>query len=149
MTNEGTARRDRVSEEKRSYIMSRVKSRDTQPEIRLRKELWKTGIRYRVSVRKLPGTPDVVFNKAKVVVFVDGAFWHGKKLSPSRLAEMSIYWRNKIKRNVTRDQEINSTLQAMGYLVLRFDDREVLNMPDKIARDIVLIVRERAGHLKV
>jgi len=62
---------------------------------------------------------------------------------------MSIYWRNKIKRNVTRDQEINSTLQAMGYLVLRFDDREVLNMPDKIARDIVLIVRERAGHLKV
>lgn len=140
MTTDATGRRDRVSEEKRSYIMSRVKGRDTQPEIKLRKELWKTGLRYRVSVGELPGKPDIVFHKAKIVVFVDGAFWHGKKLSAERLEEMSAYWREKIKRNVSRDQKVNATLESMGYTVLRFDERDVLKDSVKIAQDIVSAV---------
>ena len=124
--------------------MARVKGRDTQPEVRLRKELWKTGIRYRVSVTDLPGKPDVVFHKSKVAVFVDGAFWHGKKLSAERLGEMSDYWQDKIRRNVVRDQEVNATLKSMGYIVFRFDERDVLKQPEQIAQTIASAVRERS-----
>ena len=68
---------DRVSPKKRSYIMSRVKTKDTGPELLLRRALHKRGYRYRVNVKKLPGKPDIVFPSRRKLVFVHGCFWHG------------------------------------------------------------------------
>ncbi len=143
MTTLDMQNNDRVSPEKRSFIMSRVKSKDTTPEIKLRRELWRLGVRYRVAVKRLPGKPDIVFTKAKVAIFVDGAFWHGKKLSPERLSRMSTYWREKIQRNVARDKQVTTQLHEIGYLVLRFDEKDILKNPGKIARNAISLIRDR------
>ena len=135
--------RDQFPPEKRSWIMSRVKARDTLPEVKLRKVLWGKGLRYRVHHRDLPGKPDVVFSKAKVVVFIDGAFWHGKKLSHDRLEQMSSYWREKIRRNAERDVSNTELLEAMGYIVFRFLDRDVLKDTISISMQIEHTVKER------
>jgi len=113
--------------------MSRVKGRDTVPEVKLRRELWRRGLRYRVEVKALPGKPDIVFPGAKVAVFVDGAFWHGKKLSLDRLGRMSEYWHHNICRNMERDAQNNERLETMGYLVLRFLDHDVLKNASGLA----------------
>lgn len=132
---------DQFSKEKRSWIMSRIKGRNTAPEVKLRHALWHKGLRYRVNVTKLPGKPDIVFTKAKVAVFVDGDFWHGKKLSAVRLEQMSEYWRNKISRNVARDANSNALLTQMGYSVLRFLESEVKGDIDGIIDRITQAVK--------
>jgi len=123
--------------------MSRVKGRETFPEVKLRKELWRKGLRYRIHRHDLPGKPDIVFSRAKVAVFVDGAFWHGKKLSHERLEQMSPYWRQKIRRNAERDVSNTKRLEAMGYIVLRFLDRDVLRSTPLISLQIENIVRAK------
>ena len=84
-------------------IMSAIKSKDTEPELLVRKALWKDGYRYRINVRKLPGKPDIVFTKAKIAVFCDGDFWHGHNWAvrglPSleeELKKYSEFWKSKI-----------------------------------------------------
>lgn len=134
---------DQFSPEKRSWIMSRVKSKDTTPEIKLRRELWRRGLRYRVDVKELPGKPDIVFPGAKVAVFVDGAFWHGKKFSLDLLDRMSEYWRQKIRRNMMRDAQNNERLETMGYLVLRFLEQDVLRNASELAAQIEEAVNGR------
>jgi len=138
------ASRDKFTPEKRSWIMSRVKCRDTSPEIKLRKALWSRGLRYRLHDEGLPGKPDIVFSKVKVVVFVDGAFWHGKKLSYDRLNKMSPYWQEKISRNVARDEKVTKLLEAEGYMVLRYLDRDVQKDTASISEKIENAVRERS-----
>ena len=69
---------DTLTKEQRSYCMSRIRSKDTKIEILLRKALFKKGFRYRINYKKLPGSPDIVFVKSKVAVFIDGDFWHGR-----------------------------------------------------------------------
>jgi DNA mismatch endonuclease (patch repair protein) len=125
--------------------MSRVKCKDTTPELIIRSELWKRGLRYRINVKQLPGRPDIVFFRAKVAIFIDGAFWHGKKLSQDRLKLMSEYWRKKIQRNVARDIQVENNLKTMGYEVMRFLDTEVLRESVYIADIIERIVRKRLG----
>ena len=132
---------DHVSASQRSRIMARIKSRNTKPELTLRRTLWKRGLRYRVHMPGLPGRPDVVFPRAKVAVFVDGSFWHGKKLSEERLARMSEYWQEKIRKNVERDKKVTKALQDLGWLVLRYDDRDIEKHPEEIAEEIGLSVR--------
>jgi len=90
---------DQFSVSKRSWIMSRIKSGDNPAELALRKALWKSGLRYRVHSKRVLGSPDVLFINAKVAVFVDGAFWHGRKLSEDRLSKMSLYWLFFASRN--------------------------------------------------
>jgi DNA mismatch endonuclease, patch repair protein len=135
---------DQFSKEKRSWIMSRVKGRDTTPEMKLRQAIWRTGLRYRVNVDKLPGKPDIVFFKAKVAIFVDGDFWHGKKLSAPRLSQMSDYWRNKINRNVNRDAKNNELLTQMGYSVLRFLESEISGNLNEIVTQITQTLKRNA-----
>ncbi len=136
---------DQVSALQRSRIMARIKSRNTKPELTLRRALWKRGLRYRVDVSGLPGRPDVVFARAKVVVFVDGSFWHGKKLSEERLARMSPYWQEKIRKNVERDKRVTKALQDSGWRVLRYDDRDIEKRSEEIAEEIALSVRSGRG----
>ena len=125
--------------EKRSWVMSRIKGTNTKPEITLRRKLWAEGLRYRKNVKTLPGKPDIVFSRRKLAVFVDGAFWHGRKLSEDRLGQMSPYWQSKIKKNKTRDAKNNQLLADMGYLVLRFTDVQI----ERNLNDVVSEIRKR------
>ncbi len=113
-------------------IMSAVKSKNTRPELALRKELWARGLRFRVNLKTLAGKPDVAMTKAKVAVFCDGDFWHGHNWVirglPSleeELSQYSEYWRQKILSNVDRDNKTTATLEAEGWTVLRFWESDI------------------------
>ncbi len=126
------------------------KKRDTSCEVRLRRALWRRGLRYRVNVRDLPGKPDIVFRSAKVVVFVDGDFWHGKdwEVRESRLRSGSNadYWVAKISRNRERDARNTAILESEGWTVLRFWEAEIKAdvelVADKVASSVA---RGRTG----
>lgn len=109
----------------RSATMARVRSQDTGPEILLRKAMYQRGLRgWRCHRRSLPGRPDVAFGRARLAVFVDGAFWHGhpSKYWPGRSGP---YWDEKIKRNMERDRAANEALADLGWRTLRLWDFEV------------------------
>ena len=110
---------DIVTPSKRSFIMSRIRSKDTKPEIVVRKKLFESGLRYRIHVRGLPGTPDIAIKKYKVVVDVRGCFWHGhgKCRFSSRPKSNKSYWLEKIDRNRKRDRANLKELRKMGYQV--------------------------------
>jgi DNA mismatch endonuclease (patch repair protein) len=107
---------DRVSEETRSYIMSSVSSKDTGPELVVRKLLHGLGYRYRLHKRGIPGSPDVVFQKRKKVVFVNGCFWHGHECRYGKLPKSkSDYWEPKIAKNRERDERNIHQLKQLGW----------------------------------
>lgn len=117
---------DMFSQEERSRIMSRVKARDTKPELALRRALWALGVRgWRCHRQDLPGRPDIVFGPAKLAVFVDGAFWHGHP-SKYKAGQSGEFWDRKIAENVARDTRVNAELTALGWTVLRLWDFDVL-----------------------
>ena len=111
----------------RSELMKKIRSKNTTPEILLRKNLWKLGIRYRLNYPKLPGKPDIFIKKNSLVIFIDGEFWHGFNWEnkKERLKSNREYWIKKIEGNIKRDQRINVELTSMGYCVLRFWGNEV------------------------
>lgn len=111
---------DTVSKEKRSEIMSHVTGKETKPEIIVRKYLFARGLRYRKNVKRLPGTPDIVFPKYKTAVFVNGCFWHGHKgCRYSHLPSTNFeYWEKKIADNIERDERKKRELEGLGYRVL-------------------------------
>lgn len=116
---------DNLTPEQRSRTMARIRSRDTQPELLLRQELWRRGVRgYRLDVRGLPGRPDLCWRARRVAVFVDGAFWHGHP-SAFKEGKSGSYWDAKIKRNMERDRAADAALREMGWSVLRFWDFDV------------------------
>ena len=124
-------------------IMSAVKSKDTRPELKLRKALWREGLRYRVNYKKLPGKPDIVFTKWKVVVFCDGDFWHGHNWAvrgqnslQEELSGYSQYWREKILRNIERDDENNKALIALGWTVVRIWESDIKNDLDGCVKTV-------------
>lgn len=118
----------RSDEEKRSYVMSRIRGKDTKIERMLRSELYHRGMRYRKNVRHLPGHPDILFIRAKVIVFCDGEFWHGFGYPSSLIVKHNAaFWRSKIERNILRDACVDDRLEEMGYLVLRFWGKEIEN----------------------
>ena len=108
----------------RSEQMARIRSRDTQPEVSLRKALWARGLRYRVHGR-LPGRPDLVFGRNRVAVFVDGCFWHGCDEHYAAPAANSGYWREKLVRNQQRDRRVDAELTKQGWTVVRIWEHSV------------------------
>ena len=100
----------------KSEQMARVRSKDTQPELILRRALWRRGCRYRLHV-SLPGTPDMIFPGARVAVFIDGCFWHRCPEHYTEPAENGDFWRRKIERNVSRDASANERLAEAGWMV--------------------------------
>ena len=106
------------------------RNRDTEPELRLRRALFRRGLRYRVCVRPLPGlraTADIVFPRRHVAIFVDGCFWHGCPAHLKRSKTNVEYWDDKIRHNRERDATVDDALGAAGWTVLRFwqhDDPE-------------------------
>jgi len=108
---------DRISKELRSWNMSRVRSKNTNPEMIVRSFLHKNGFRFRLHVKNLPGHPDIVLPKYKTVVDVRGCFWHRHKgckkaTMPSTNAD---FWKNKFKQNIERDKQHAKELKALGW----------------------------------
>ena len=116
--------------------MRAVKSRDTTPELALRGALSAAGVRgYRLHRKNLPGRPDIAFGRARLAVFVDGAFWHGHESKPLPATNRN-YWKAKIDRNVARDRAADASLAAMGWTVIRIWDFEVRQDADTPAEAI-------------
>ena len=111
----------------RSKLMSKIGSSDTEPEQKLRKFLWNLGIRFRKNVKILPGTPDIVISKYKLIIFVDGDFWHGYNWEQKKMKIKSNrkFWIPKIERNIQRDLINNQKLKEAGWTVMRFWDHEL------------------------
>lgn len=110
---------DVVSQETRSKMMSGIRSKDTKPELQVRKALHRKGYRYRLHDPKLPGKPDIVLPKYGAVILVNGCFWHGHACHlfkwPSTRKD---FWRSKITRNAEKDRETSDALTAAGWRVL-------------------------------
>lgn len=109
-----------------SRTMSRIKGKDTKIEVLLRKALWHEGIRYRKYYRIYDCHPDIVITKYKIVIFCDGVFWHGKNFHEHQIKHNSVYWDNKIRRNIERDLENTIMLRDNGWIVIRFWEDEIL-----------------------
>lgn len=116
--------------------MSRIRGKNTSPELLLRKALWSVGIRgYRVHYR-LPGRPDIVFVRKHIAIFVDGDFWHGYLWKELNRIPPKKYWQEKIEGNIKRDEKNNELLRKDGWRVLRFWEHEVKNNPEKCIQEI-------------
>ena len=125
--------------------MERQRRRDTGPEILLRRELHRLGLRYRVDVEPLPGLrrrADVVFPRARVAVYVDGCFWHSCPLHATQPKANSTWWASKLAANQRRDIDTDAHLAAAGWTVLRFWEHEDATVA---ANEIARVVRSRAG----
>ena len=130
-------------------IMSAIPSKNTKPEITLRKALWKKNLRYRVNYKKLPGKPDIVFTKQKIAIFCDGDFWHGHNWAirgmsslEAELSNYSDYWKNKILRNIERDKETDQKLQALGWTVIHLWESDIKKDVDLCVRVIEEVLFE-------
>jgi DNA mismatch endonuclease, patch repair protein len=111
---------DIVSEERRSYIMSRVSSKNTKPELLVRSYLHGLGLRFRIHGKRLPGRPDIIFPKYKVVIFVHGCFWHrhtGCRRSTMPATRVD-FWQRKFARNIERDLVSQAALKDLGWRVI-------------------------------
>jgi DNA mismatch endonuclease (patch repair protein) len=110
---------DKLTPEKRSRLMSRVRGRDTKPELAVRRMLHMMGFRYRLHRGDLPGRPDIVFVSRKKVIFVHGCFWHGHRCARGKLPTTNTdFWRDKIGRNMIRDHKSLRQLRKMGWSAL-------------------------------
>jgi len=125
-----TSMMDKVTAERRSANMAAIRSKDTKPEMIVRKGLWSRGFRYRLNHKRLPGHPDLVLRKYRTCIFVNGCFWHGHNVAlPQVNSEKRIvnslcckipktnreFWVAKIRRNKERDKEEQRKLAAMGW----------------------------------
>ena len=111
---------DKISPERRSWNMSRIRSKDTAPELRVRSALHRAGYRFRLHVKDLPGKPDIVLPKYKTVIFVHGCFWHRHKGCPEASVPSTNqeYWKKKFQRNVERDKQDQAELKKLGWRVI-------------------------------
>lgn len=104
--------------------MSRVKTKDGPLEVAVRSALHRKGYRFRKHIKSLPGSPDLVFTKAKVAVFIDGDFWHGYNFEATK-DKLKPFWRNKIETNIARDEKNFAALRELGWTVVRLWGHEV------------------------
>ncbi len=122
---------DHVTPKKRSEMMSRVKRTGSTAELTVRQLIWGMGLRYRLNVKSLPGSPDLVFSKKRKVIFVHGCFWHGHAdCNKGRLPKSNYeYWAEKISKNKERDLKVESQLKDNGWDVLTIWQCELRDTP--------------------
>lgn len=120
----------------RSEQMSRIRGRDTGPELLLRRMLWRAGYRYRIHYRTVAGRADIVFPGRMLAIFLDGCFWHGcpDHYVPPRSSRP--FWAGKLRQNVVRDRRQTTLLEGSGWRVLRVWEHEVGEDPARVARVI-------------
>ena len=125
-----------VPPEVRSMIMSRIRGKDTGPEIVLGQALSRLGLRYRKYYRLGRKTIDIAFVKKRLAVFVDGCFWHGCPICYKPPKSNKGYWAAKMKRNRIRDKKTNKELEANGWIVIRVWEHDVRSNANELARVI-------------
>jgi len=123
------------SQKQRSYNMSRIRGKNTKPELLLRKGLWQSGLRYRIHV-KLPGKPDIVFTRQRLVIFVDGCFWHGCPEHSVKPRTNSEFWNTKLSGNIERDKANDKKLTDLGWTVMRFWEHDVKKDIERVIDNI-------------
>lgn len=116
--------------------MANVKQKDTNIELKLRSALHRRGLRFRKNVRGLPGSPDIVFTRRKLAVFVDGDFWHGWMFEKKKDG-LKPFWREKIEQNIARDKRNVADLEALGWTVLRVWEHDVKKCLELVVEHIV------------
>lgn len=125
---------DTITPERRSEIMSHIRSKDTSIELMVRRYLFALGYRYRVNYKALPGKPDIVFTKKKIAIFIHGCYWHGHDCG-SRYAHSSksnkAYWGPKIQRTQERDQKYIAELKSDGWQVIVLWECQIKSTPEK------------------
>lgn len=109
---------DVMTPQQRHHCMSSIRSRDTRPEIMVRRWLWKHGYRYRLYKKQLPGRPDIVLGKLHTVIFINGCFWHGHECHKRFPKTNTEFWLKKIERNRRRDADVSLRLRQMGWNVI-------------------------------
>ena len=126
---------DRLTKEQRHKNMKNIRSKDTSIELKLRKELWRRGYRYRKNYTELPGKPDIVLTKYKIAIFFDSEFFHGKDwevLKPQlEKGKNADFWIEKISKNQQHDDDINKQLQFLGWTVIRFWGKDIMKKTDE------------------
>lgn len=141
-----------------STIMRKVRGRDTSPEVALRKALWSRGLRYRLYTSELPGKPDIVIPSKRLVVFVDGDYWHGGQWRRRNLASLEdqfpatsskSYWLKKIRRNMHRDCSATFALLSDGWTVLRFWESEIKKDLESCVESVVLTASDGAQQTRL
>ncbi len=132
------------TKEQISFNMKRVKSKDSEIELLLRRELWSRGIRYRKNVKTVFGHPDIAFIGKKVAVFCDSEFWHGYNWNERKkdFKSNQSFWIPKIERNMQRDIEVTQHLEQEGWTVLRFWGEEIKKDTAACARIIIKAVQD-------
>jgi DNA mismatch endonuclease, patch repair protein len=136
---------DRVSQKRRSEIMSLVKNKGTKPEMAIRQKLHRLGYRYRVHRKDLPGKPDLVFPRLRKAIFVHGCFWHGhRNCSYGRLPKSNLdYWGPKLERNKERDAENIKLLREGEWEVLVVWQCELKDMDAVVTKLIGFLEKDR------
>lgn len=117
---------DKVTKKKRSQIMAAIRSKNTKPEITLRKALWAKGLRFRIYYGK--EKIDIAFPSQKLAIFVDGCFWHGCPIHRHIPRSNREYWLPKLRRNEERDRSKQDRLILQGWKVLRFWEHELADI---------------------
>jgi len=139
---------DILTPEKRSWNMSRIKGKNTKPEVLLRSLLHQAGFRFRIHAGNLPGKPDIILPRYNTVIFVNGCFWHRHKnckyaYSPKSRQD---FWQEKFSRTVQRDQEKTEKLIKDGWQVHTVWECELKNDPDSIVVEIIQSLKGRKDH---
>ncbi|MBS9461187.1 very short patch repair endonuclease [Flagellimonas sp. 389] len=132
----------------RSKIMSKIRGKNTKPELAFRKALWAAGYRYRIDYKKLIGKPDIVLNKYKTVIFIDGEYWHGHNWEErkTKIKTNREFWIPKIERNIQRDKEVNEALKHLGYTVFRFWESEVKKNLKACLQKVIFYIENHQEH---
>lgn len=116
---------DNVSQEARTRAMRAVKSQDSKMEVAFRSALWRVGLRFYKNVKTLPGKPDIVFPKKKLVVFLDSCFWHGCPQHLRKPVSNTDYWQAKFERNRRRDAQVNAYYRENNWRIVRIWEHEL------------------------
>jgi DNA mismatch endonuclease (patch repair protein) len=125
--------------------MARVRSRDTDAEIVLRRAMWRDGLRFRVTQKSLPGSPDIAFTRWRLAVFVDGCFWHGCPIHYTSPKANSIFWSTKKARNQARDARADDALKKLGWTVLRVWEHELYESIDTVVHNIHAALKQNGS----
>ena len=135
---------DTLTKEKRSWNMSKIRSKNTKPEIAVRSKLHKAGYRFRLHVKGLPGKPDIVLPKHNTIIFINGCFWHRHKgceyaYKPKTRVD---FWNQKLNRNIKRQDEVIKELRGLEWKVLVIWECEVGN--EKLIRDRFKLIKKKS-----
>lgn len=125
----------------RSYNMSRIKGKNTGPEMIIRSLLWKTGYRYQLHVKDLPGKPDIIFRGKKKAIFINGCFWHMHDCKNFKWPKTNIeFWKNKINNNAMRDTKNYLELSKKGWVVLIIWQCEIEDKRDILIERLIKFI---------